>query len=506
MRALRFTFALLLVSALTLQAENRNIEPLGFYNTEWYHSVAVAEDYAYCGTAFGLLVMDVSDKENPFIVEHLETPGQGQGVTIEGSLLYLCDGSDGIRIYSLEQPDHPVLVNVWEDIGNALKLKIRDGIGYLAQGRAFTTIDLSEPENPGMLDRLVFPCVVIALRGNYAFNSKSYLRTIDITDPADLQQVAQSDLRNGMDVTAVDDLLFGGLFMYSIADPLNIELVFHFRTGGGNHAIVDHYIFGGTAYGEHPTDDLYCFDFSGHDSLFLIDSCPITFPVVSDMCYDNGFVFQVGQGHMTIIDAQDMENLHEISVLAFENPANFCSIACYGDYVYSYDVVGRLWTINFNDPAAPEATQITDWNIGSGGNFYDPIKLKTHGETLFSVQDFSGTQDGERVVHRGVITYSLDDPSHPIERGVFNNLSQYYDMDFKENFLFGVVPQNGMLEVVNFGDLDHPEMTFEYDLGNNSYCININQNVLAASYCELNHADETNGIKLFNISDQTCPK
>ncbi len=479
-------------------AENLNIERIGGVTTEWFNSVEINGDYAYCATKFGLAVMDVSDRDNPVVVTHLETPGNAQSVTIDGSLLYLCDGAGGLRIYSIEEPNMPSLVNVWDDAGLSIRLKIRDNLGFLAQGGGFTTIDLSQPESPRFLDCLQCVCVDMAISNDYAFISGSNILTVDISDPENLQRMARSDFRTEADVTVADDLLFAALAMYSLEDPFNIERLTPFHSQGSEHIVNDHYIFGSIMYGEYRGDNFFCFDFASHDSLEYVGSCEITVRGFTDMDYDDGFIYLVGEGSMTINDARDPENLHDITHYLSDNPASFRSIASLGQYIYTFDHEGRLWAIDFSNPDSPDVTQVIDWDAGHISQSTQS-SLFVKDSILFSVQRFSGYIDGERISRNGLVTYSLADPGHPELMNVFNELRAFENIAFKGDYLFGCYRE--ILYVISFEDVNSPEVVGEYEVGELGYYVYINGDQLALIFWDLQDHIQINGLKLYDVSN-----
>ena len=84
MRRVRFLFLLLLLgAALSVSGESWNVRRVAEFATDWFNNVKVSGDIAYCATRYGLVVMDVSDKSAPHVIERI--PMEGRPVGIESA-------------------------------------------------------------------------------------------------------------------------------------------------------------------------------------------------------------------------------------------------------------------------------------------------------------------------------------------------------------------------------------------------------------------------------------
>ncbi|MDB2462557.1 hypothetical protein N9W61_00415 [Algibacter sp.] len=95
-----------------------------FSHWEGCDPVVVDGDYAYvtlrggnvCGQLESVLeVIDISDKTTPTLTERytLENP---YGLGVKGNILYVCDGTAGLKLFERETPKDLVLVNTLEDV------------------------------------------------------------------------------------------------------------------------------------------------------------------------------------------------------------------------------------------------------------------------------------------------------------------------------------------------------------------------------------------------------
>jgi hypothetical protein len=62
-----------------------------------------------------LVVMDISDLENPSVITSVETPSP-RGLAIDGDYLFVCNDWAGLTVYNVNDPSRPTVVSRIEDI------------------------------------------------------------------------------------------------------------------------------------------------------------------------------------------------------------------------------------------------------------------------------------------------------------------------------------------------------------------------------------------------------
>jgi hypothetical protein len=84
----------------------------------------------------GLLTIDLdgSNPLNPQVVSRLNTNGIAYGLLIDGTTLYLADGTDGVLAYNLSTPASPSLLRRSQAIGEVHSLSLHNGTLYAAAG------------------------------------------------------------------------------------------------------------------------------------------------------------------------------------------------------------------------------------------------------------------------------------------------------------------------------------------------------------------------------------
>jgi hypothetical protein len=117
------------------------------------NNVDVSGNHAYiaAGSA-GLVIVDVTNTDDPQILTAFDTPGNANDVRVVGGRAYVADGSSGLQIIDVSTPASPVLLGSLDTPGDANDLVVRDTRVYLADGPAgVRIIDVSNPAAPGTL-------------------------------------------------------------------------------------------------------------------------------------------------------------------------------------------------------------------------------------------------------------------------------------------------------------------------------------------------------------------
>ncbi|MBK8231580.1 MAG: hypothetical protein IPK72_13570 [Candidatus Eisenbacteria bacterium] len=111
--------------------------------------LAVRAPFAYLMAGPLVQVIDVSSPLTPSIEGLLDTPGTATGVASVGSLNYVADGSDGLRIIDSTVPDAPVEVGALDTPGTASHVALAGDRAYVADGTGgVAVVDVSLPGLP----------------------------------------------------------------------------------------------------------------------------------------------------------------------------------------------------------------------------------------------------------------------------------------------------------------------------------------------------------------------
>jgi len=216
-----------------------------YQKTPFAHGVAVAGDYVYVADDyFGLRIIHAADPAALTEVGFHDSPGNALDVVVRGDYAYLADHNGGLRIIRISNPTQPVEVGVYDpDTAEAFRLALAGNYAYIADydHNALRIVDVSNPTNPTPVGLYTapFPVKAVAVSETlfngrrYAYiaeyeqksiGSNSYLRVVDVTDPAHPTSVGVlQNLAGAASDLAVVEGPGGARYIY-LADgyPLNI--------------------------------------------------------------------------------------------------------------------------------------------------------------------------------------------------------------------------------------------------------------------------------------------
>jgi len=213
-------------------------------------------DYGFVAAGeAGLLIMDISNPEDPENVSICITDGYVKEVCISGNYAYIAD-REGLFIVDLSDIENPEIVGFLE-LGARWDVSVSGDYAYLTGSTSVKVIDISNPENPCEVcyfrtsdDRR--GCVTIV--DDYAYvglSDNSYrvppgLTVIDISNPCRLAEVRRYFTSNdifshAMGISVNSNIAcvamgYAGVIFYDISDLENDEEIGFYRLGGYNYA------------------------------------------------------------------------------------------------------------------------------------------------------------------------------------------------------------------------------------------------------------------------------
>ena len=148
--------------------------------------------HAYVASG-NLILVDVTDDQNPEIDFRLNTPGLATGIQFRNDTVYLADRQTGLHIINVRNRQQPRRISTQPTFGNATDIVLRDTFAYIADGRGgIQTIDVSESESPKWLHRYASGGTAYGLdvvetdtgeRTVYVANGVDGLKTLEFTTP-----------------------------------------------------------------------------------------------------------------------------------------------------------------------------------------------------------------------------------------------------------------------------------------------------------------------------------
>ena len=460
--SLTLGFILITFLAISTQAEPWNITRLGGITTDSFKNVKTVDSIAYCSTDFGLVLMDVSDKENPTVHSRIETNGSGREIEIRDSLLYFCDSYAGLKIFSISDPTEPILISECLDASGAGRILLHDNLAYLSCAGRMCIVDISDPFEPEQVGQLDGECNTIALLENYAYLAGGQIRVVDVEDPTNPEFLAWSEYAFTGEMTIQDEVLLGSLIHYSLENRLEPEQIYRRMPSAGNsHEIVDNILFIPVASREYRGLNLcgYNIENPAEPELEFVSQVSFT---GNDLDYYEEYVYLTGGARgFSISDVHDWENIEEVGTYA--NYDGFRRLAIQNDYVYAFDSTGRLIVISIEDPTHPVEVFEEYWLDFS--LMVPEMPMVTTDDYLYIYQNFDyEDEDGENQDRQGLYTYSLEDPEAPemIHEISIPDIHEPFDLEIDGDFLYATSFFSGLM-VFSIEDPDAPELLEIYE-------------------------------------------
>ncbi|MCF7810905.1 S8 family serine peptidase, partial [bacterium] len=225
------------------EEQEANISLLGHLETPDNASFVVVRDntaYIACYQS-GLMIVDVSDPENPEEISTFNTPGDGRRVTIRDNLAYVGDGWRGLQIIDISDLENPEGIGSIQPRHFTYCAAVRDDFAYVCEdGAGLRIVDISDPTNPSEISVYDTPgsAYRVEIMDNLAYVADAVegLRIIDISDPENLEEVGSLNTDGyTYNVDVIDNLAYladgsNGLLIVDISDPSDPREIAHYET------------------------------------------------------------------------------------------------------------------------------------------------------------------------------------------------------------------------------------------------------------------------------------
>jgi len=157
--------------AAPAQANALNVELVGQVGG-WCAAVAVQGRYAYLGVGPRLVVLDVSDPEQPVVVGQTAVlHGLVRDIALSGTLAYVAADQGGLRVVDVSDPAAPREAGFYDTPGRAEGVAVSGGLAYVADGLGLRVVDVANPAAPREVGFYNTPgsAYGVAVSGNHAY-------------------------------------------------------------------------------------------------------------------------------------------------------------------------------------------------------------------------------------------------------------------------------------------------------------------------------------------------
>ena len=151
------------------------------------NDVAVSGNRAYVAAGgAGLMILDLTDPQNPTRIGGYDTPGDALAVAVSNSVVYVADGAAGLRVIDATDPANPVSTAAYPTEDLAIDVALNGSIACLAAGEAgfiiFDATDIRHPFRSGSAS--AENAGALAMAGDYLYvGDEKRFRVFDISNP-----------------------------------------------------------------------------------------------------------------------------------------------------------------------------------------------------------------------------------------------------------------------------------------------------------------------------------
>jgi len=275
---------------------------------------------------FGVKIISVSDPENPVELRNYSTPDTPMSVSINNDYVFVACDMRGLRILSIEEPDQLVEVGVYDTPDNINGIALGNDYVFVTDGSTgLRILSISDLGNFGEIGQFNTEGYAfdVEVSGDYAYiaGGSEGLRIISILDPGDPIEIGHADVQEYATCVSIwGEFAFvgdryEGMRVITISDPRNPE-EFDFVETPGFEWVYDIEISGDYAY------------------------------LAND---DNG---------LRIISLEDIFNIREVG--SCETWGSARGVAVSGEYAFVADGHQGLSVISIVDPGNPQRMRLSE--------------------------------------------------------------------------------------------------------------------------------------------------
>lgn len=453
--------------------------------------IAINGNYAYCIFPNELLVIDISNVNEPTFLArlHLSRTSTSRIVTSESCAFIT---GPGLTVVNIESPASPVVV-ANPIIGQfAMDIAVVDSIAYLLDFNSLKVLDITNPQNPTLLGSCAVEDFsnVVRVANGFAyvsfrpfFNPTSGLQVVDVSNPEEPIVRGSCTIAPYIEQLAVVDSFAyavskdSGLQIVDVADPDVPYLVGSYLSDSLD-GVIDMEVDDGFVY------------VTNWSELMVIDISDVNAPQVTSSFSEFPWLWDLHRltrigNHLVVI------NLGSISMVDISDPSNpfidgqyptglVNNVCLQGSYVYVADDYRGLRIIDVSNPEDP---------IELGGYVTgDPIEAVAVQNNIAYIVGFDFR------------TVDVSNPESPVLLGTYENLLFATNISVADTLAYVLNLQG--LTIINVAEPSLPLLIGSYPF--NNYSTFTNQGVEIADtlvYLPLGDA----GVQILNVSDPTSP-
>ena len=363
----RLPFKGLVCIFILIIAASASAQDIEYVNSMYWsgvYDVQVRGIYAYYCFSPGLVIIDISNIEEPLFVSRLYIPGDNRNIVISNSYAFVFGNHDKLRIIDIANPENPQFVSDVAIDAEVDNVWVEGNYVYAAAGlMGMLIIDVSDPSAPEIIteyptssdiESIVVIDTLAFIAGRFIYPSSEPFQIINVADVYNPVLIGYIDENTGWNQDMIVDgdyaylaNSYGGFVIVDISnlsEPFvltQLEDITHPRVLGkvDNHVFMD---FG--------FDTLQVFDVSAPTSPVQVGFHEIGRSAM-DFDISDDYLFIAGND-LPILDVLDVENIRQVS--EYEVPSATSSVFKVGDFLYTAETGFGLHVHDITDPAYPD--------------------------------------------------------------------------------------------------------------------------------------------------------
>ncbi len=466
MKTLKLLLCILVFWVFTLSASNWNINHINdVFISDEISEICVFDSVAYFSTTYGLVKMDVADRENLQILKRFPKKFEICELTKRDTLLFVgYKTNDILEIYNLSNSSILDRITQYNTDGRIGGTYFCDSNLFLKNNQYLHLYSINDIRNPVHLDSIRGGGYSIDFFEHFAcIASNDYLKTFSFEDPTNLSDMEsvwireEYDINQAFDILIEDDLAYVASTPFSIfslgENPLEPELIGRGESNGRNIAKSGDYAFLGG-------DDIYIYDVSNPRSPDQIASLEIEGERVLHWTRVDEVLFSAHEENgLRIFDITNPQR-PELTT-HYENSGEYGEIIPYQNYLYQIVTHGNyarfVKIISIENPVHPTLVDSVTWDFFGRNDHVSKIHIN---ENLLAVNlqnTFFDSSINRNYQFEGIELYSLENPEQPLKLSSIE-FTGVNDIVINEDHLYVGGDEEPGLNIYSLENLEEPRL------------------------------------------------
>ncbi|MGW8226246.1 MAG: hypothetical protein ACWGOY_10955 [Anaerolineales bacterium] len=316
--------------------------------------------YMVLGRA-GLVIVDVSQAQQPGEIGSFDTTGHASGVAVSDQYVYIADGRAGLRIIDAGNPTAPREIGAFDSGGFSSDVVVLHDTAFVADGNpGLLIIDVGNKNSPKLLSSLKVSGNArrVVVQGKFAYlgDNQNQLRVIDVSKPLQPNEVAVLDVGDeiqDMDISETRLYLAmgsSGLTTVDITDPAQPAILSNIDTPGNLQDVA--VTLGTIAFLADGENGMLVYDLSDESAVEEVGYFSNTLDANQVEVNEGGVYLSDKDSALYALDVELDLSLQRVSGTE-QQQGNLQSVAVKDAYAFVTNANQGLQVIDIHNPAVP---------------------------------------------------------------------------------------------------------------------------------------------------------